>query len=229
VITARLIDATAATPRTRLLRLELDAPLPFAAGQALIAGIAGSGLRAPYSIASAPVRASHGTLELLLPADGAFGQAGLDPLTAVGATVELDGPIGSFGVPAAAARSPLLLVAGGTGIAPLRSVVLDRVASGLAAPISVVYSARSADEFAFGDEFEALARAGDIRLHRTVTRDEPGAWPGRTGRIDDGLLAAAWPGDGTWILVCGPVPFVNDVTAALRRMGVDPERIVVER
>jgi ferredoxin-NADP reductase len=230
VITARLVDAIPTTPRTRRLRLELlKGPFAFTAGQAVYVGVAGSGQQAPYSIASAPALAAAGTLELLVSAVGAFGQAALNPATIVGRLLEVEGPVGTFGVPLAAERRPLLLVAGGTGIAPLRSVVLDRLEPAHAAPISLVYSARAVDEFAFGAEFEALAEAGRLALHCTVTRDDPTPWPGRTGRIDERLLTAAWPGDGTWSLVCGPGPFVSDVTTALARMGVDPARVVVER
>ena len=230
MITARVVDAIPSTPRTRRLRLELlQGPFAFTAGQAVFVGVAGSGLRAPYSIASAPALAAAGTLELLVSADGAFGQAALDPTTVVGGLLEVEGPVGSFGVPPAAESQPLLLIAGGTGIAPLRSVVLDRLERAHAAPMSLVYSARGIDEFAFGDELEALHRAGRLTLHCTVTRDDASAWPGRTGRVDDRLLSAAWPGDGAWGLVCGPGPFVNDVTAALGRLGVDPARVVVER
>ena len=230
MITARLLDATPTTPRTRRLRLELlQGPFAFTAGQAVYVGVAGSGQRAPYSIASAPALATAGRLELLVSADGAFGQTALNPATVVGGILEVEGPVGTFGVPAAAERQPLLLVAGGTGIAPLRSVVLDRLERAHAAPISLVYSARAVDEFAFAAEFEALADAGRLALHCTVTRDDPTPWPGRTGRIDERLLTAAWPGDGTWSLVCGPGPFVSDVTTALARMGVDPARVIVER
>jgi len=229
VITARLVDVTPATPRTRRLRLEVDAPMAFSAGQAVLVGVAGSGQRAAYSIASAPALAAAGTVELLVAADGAFGQTALDPATVVGTTLELEGPMGTFGVPPAADRAPLLLVAGGTGIAPLRSVLLDRLARPSVPLMSLVYSARAVDEFAFGDELQALAQTGRIALHCTVTRDEPAAWPGRTGRVDDVLLATAWPGDDAWALVCGPTAFENDVTAALQRMGVEAGRIVIEK
>ena len=52
---------------------------------------------------------------------------------------------------------------------------------------------------------------------------------GRTGRIDDGLLRRIDAGRGRWCLVCGPGPFVSDVTRRSRGMGVDPAHIVVER
>ncbi len=229
-MTATVRDAHRATPRTRLLQLDLaGARFAFAAGQAVLAGRPGNETRTPYSIASAPSAAAHGTLELLVGADGAFGEAGVEPLTLVGARLAIEGPLGSFGVPAAAESAPLLLVAGGTGIAPIRSVMLDRLERPQSAVMSLVYSARAVDEFAFGDELETLRQAGRLALHCTVTRDDAPAWPGRTGRVDDSLLAAAWPGGGAWALVCGPGPFVNDVSAALGRLGIDPARVVVER
>ncbi len=229
--TVLLRECVPATPRTRLLRLTLsDGAFVFRAGQAVMAGLAGSPTRAAYSIASPPSLAARGTLELLVPADGVFGEAGLDPATVVGRTLSLDGPIGGFGVPAAAEGASLLLVGGGTGIAPLRSVALDRLDRAGAAPMALLYSARTPDEFAFAEEFAALDRKGRLRVHQTVTRDERvGAWPGRSGRVDDALLAAALPGRDAWCLVCGPAGFVNAVTASLEGLGVPAGRIVVER
>lgn len=228
--TVLLQEAVRATPRTRLLRLALDGPFSFRAGQAVMAGLRGAATRSAYSIASAPSLAAAGILELLVPADGAFGDPGLDPALVVGQRLSLDGPIGGFGVPAGADGSPLLLIGGGTGIAPLRSVLLDQLERAGAAPPVLVYSARTVDEFAFDEEFAALDRAGRLRLHKTVTRDERVTeWPGRSGRIDDGLLAAALPAPHAWCLVCGPAGFVSSVTASLLALGVPGERIVLER
>lgn len=229
--TVLLREVVRATPRTRLLRLDLQgATLSFRAGQAVMVGLAGSSTRSPYSLASAPSLASTGTLELLVPADGAFGEDGLDPVTVVGHRLDLDGPIGNFGVPAAAQEAPLLLIGGGTGIAPLRSVALDRLERADPAPMVLVYSARTPDEFAFGDEFAALAEQGALRVHATVTRDERTAdWMGRSGRIDEALLAAARPGSDAWCLVCGPAGLVGSVTASLEDLGVPGARIIIER
>jgi NAD(P)H-flavin reductase len=229
VTVAIVHDVRRATPRTRLVQLDLGGPFAFRAGQAVMAGRLGGHARAPYSIASPPAAGRQGRLELLVGADGAFGESGVDPLAFVGERLALEGPLGTFGVPEAAAGAPLLLVAGGTGIAPLRSVVLDALEHPEAGPMAVVYSARAADEFAFGEELDALAERGRLALHRTVTRVDDAAWPGRTGRVDDALLAAAWPGDDAWCLVCGPDALVADVAAALARLGVNPARVIVER
>ncbi len=228
--TVLLREAERATPRTCLLRLELgDASFVFRAGQAVMAGVAGAPSRSAYSIASPPSLAARGVLELLVPAEGAFGDAGLDPTSAVGRTLVVDGPIGTFGLPPAAATAPLLLVAGGTGIAPLRSVALDRLDRAGDAPMALVYSARTSDEFAFDHEFAALDRAGRLRFHKTVTRDDRAAAPGRSGRIDEGLLRAALPGPDAWCLVCGPAGLVGAVATSLLGLGVPAERIVLER
>jgi ferredoxin-NADP reductase len=231
VRTAVLADVARATPRTRRLRLALTGgPLVFRAGQAVFAGLAGADTRAPYSIASPPSLALAGTIELLVPADGAFGQAGLDPATVAGATLDLDGPLGAFGVPDDDAGAPLLLVAGGTGISPLRSVIFDRLGATGRPPATLVYSVRTPDEFAFAEEFRALAADGRLTLHTTVTRDEgPAGAPTRMGRVDAALLRAALPAADAVCLVCGPSGFVQAVTATLTELGVPPGRIVIER
>ena len=219
-----------ATPRTRLLHLDLgDQGFSFRAGQAVVAGLADRATRAAYSIASPPAAAARGLLELLVPSEGAFGESGLDPAELIGQAVAIEGPFGTFGVPADAEHAPLLLVAGGTGIAPLRSVALDRAGRGRPSDVTLVYSARTADEFAFDDELRTLASKGRVTLHQTVTRDERVAWPGRAGRVDESLLRSAWHGPDVWCLVCGPTAFVQTVTETLMRLGVAEARIATER
>ncbi len=231
VRTAVMVGVVRTTPRTRRLRLALaGGAFPFRAGQAVFAGLTGAATRAPYSIASAPSLGAAGMLELLVPADGAFGEAGLDPAAVTGATLDLDGPLGGFGVPDAASAGPLLLVAGGTGISPIRSVILDRLDRHAPGPATLVYSVRTPDEFAFADEFAALAADGLLLLHTTITRDEgPADRPTRSGRVDAGLLRAALPDPRAWCLVCGPSGFVQTVTATLEALGVPPDHIVVEQ
>lgn len=221
---ALLVDVAAATPRTRRLRLELAQPFGFRAGQAVIAGLSGRGPRVPYSIASPPSLGKAGAIELLVASDNVFGTA--DGPALVGATVDIEGPIGQFGVPDAAGTAPLVLVAGGTGIAPLRSVILDRAGRATPPPV-LVYSVRTAAEVAFADDFAELAARGHLVFHTAVTRDVHDTWP--AGRLDAARLGAALPGRDAWCLVCGPEAFVASVTASLVTLGVAPDHIVVER
>ena len=72
----------------------------------------------------------------------------------------------------------------GTGIAPLRSMMIEALSRPVPPRISVVYSARSVDELAYRDDLEALAANRRIDLVLTVTRDEGSEWTGTRGRID---------------------------------------------
>jgi ferredoxin-NADP reductase len=194
-----------------------------------MAGLHGSPLRKPYSIASAPVETErHGFIELLVQVDDSGGPDPRLELAAPGTRLDIDGPFGSFTLPPIASGVRILLVGGGTGIAPLRSMLVQALDTGLAPIAHVVYSARTPDEFAYGDELEGLAREGRIALTLTVTR-EGAAWEGRRGRIDRELLARALVSPDTWCLVCGPPAFVADVLAALEGLQVPADRVGVER
>jgi ferredoxin-NADP reductase len=224
-------EVVLATPRTRLIRLDAGAqPFVFSAGQAVMVGLHGSPLRKPYSIASAPWEVTRtGVMQLLLQVDDS---GGLDPhleLAAPGTLLDVEGPFGTFGLPAGAADDPLFLIAGGTGIAPLRSMLLERLARPSRAPIAIVYSARSPEAFAFREELDALQEAGRAQIYFTVTRDEGGPWPGRRGRIDQALLGAALPSTDALCLICGPPQLVSDATMLLEGLGVRTTRILTER
>lgn len=230
LLTVAVRHVASATPRTRIIGLDLGATaFPFTAGQAVMVGLHGSPLRKPYSIASAPWEfLKTGVLHLLAQVDES---GALDPhleLAAPGTLIDLDGPFGAFGLPPALAERPLLFVAGGTGIAPLRSILMERLSQPRVPDIAVVYSARTADQFAYRTELDAMARAGRIRLFLTVSRLGEG-WQGRLGRIDEELLKAAIPSPDACCLVCGPPPLVSDTTALLQRMGVGGELILTEK
>jgi benzoate/toluate 1,2-dioxygenase reductase subunit len=225
-ITVAVRHVTSATPRTRILSIDIaDNSFPFTAGQAVMIGLHGSQLRKPYSIASAPWEvAKTGVMQVLMQIE----DTSLDPhleLAAPGARLDVEGPFGSFSLPAGG--SPILFVAGGTGIAPLRSIMMERISRPNVPAIAVVYSARSPEEFAFRAELEALAVARRITTHFTVTRDE--TWTGRRGRIDAALLKDALPSTDAKCLICGPPELVSDARRLLGDLGVDASRIQIEK
>jgi ferredoxin-NADP reductase len=213
-----------------MLRLDTaGSAFTYAAGQAVMAGLHGSPLRKPYSIASAPAETERkGFIELLVQVDDSGGPDPHLELATHGTPLDIEGPFGTFTLPALGHGARVLLIGGGTGIAPLRSMLVQALDTGMAPIAHVIYSARTVDDLAYRGELEGLARNGRIALTLTVTREE-GAWPGRRGRIDRDLLASALSGPDTWCLVCGPPALVSDVRVALDELAVPAERVGVEK
>jgi ferredoxin-NADP reductase len=222
----RLISNEPETPTTRRVRLGLDGnPFSYRAGQA--ASLTAGGPSTPYSIASAPVEtARHGWLEFLVKVDGAsrFGRVveGLAAGTVIGCT----GPVGAFTLDRIPPDAPLLFVAGGTGIAPLRSMIIEALASERHGRMSLVYSSRTPHEFAYLGELRGIAGAGRLSLTLTLTghADDWAHARGRTGAAH--LAERLHP--GTIAFVCGPPAMVADVPAALTSLGVPPDHVVTE-
>jgi ferredoxin-NADP reductase len=224
-------DVIRATPRTRHLRIDIGASaFSYRAGQAVMVGLHASPLRKPYSIASAPSETSRtGHIELLVQVDDSGGPDPHLELAAPGTRLDVEGPFGSFSLPSLNDRPAFLMVAGGTGIAPLRSMLVEALSRPVPSRISLVYSARSVDELAYRAELEALAAAGRIVLVMTVTRDDRHDWTGRRGRIDSPMLAAVLPAPGAWCLLCGPPAMIENVRTSLSSLGVPDSRVGVER
>jgi len=147
-----------------------------------------------------------------------------------GDRLELRGPIGGPFTWAAALGGPLLLLAGGSGIAPLRAMVRHRAAAGSRAATRLLYSARSAQEIIYRGELDALGDAA-LAVSITLTRSWPPDWPGGRGRIDDERLrsVAFAPDEQALVYVCGPNGFVEAAAGGLVRLGHDPLRIHTER
>ena len=232
LVTVPLVDVTAVTLRSRLVSIDLRGrAFDFQPGQAVMVAAHGQPDRRPYSIACSPEQmAETGRLEMLITieSNGSLG-ANLGA-AAPGTLVDVEGPIGTFTLPAATPGDRLLFVAGGTGIAPLRSMI-DHLLRRAAAPrISLLYSARRGDEFAFVDELRTHAAAGRIELHQTVTRDEGPSWSGRRGRIGRAHFEAVLhEPPATLCFVCGPDPLVNESVSTLQALGVPEAQIRTER
>lgn len=224
----RLQSNFLATPTSRIVRVALEeAPFSYRAGQAASIAVQPGEAATPYSIASAPSEtAATGYLEFLVKVDGStrFGArvSSLEP----GIPLFVSPPIGRFTLPEATAEHPLLFIAGGTGIAPLRSMLVELVNSGRRGSLALVYSARMPEEFAYLDELRALHDAGKITLTLTLTGDARD-WRHARGRAGDRHLAdLATP--GTTAFICGPPSMVTDIPEALIRLGVPRQQIKTE-
>ena len=198
------------------------------AGQAALLGVSGQPKRVPYSIASSPSEsAAHGYLEFLLklePAGSGTHLAGLRR----GARVAVEGPFGSFVLPAAPAETQFLFVAGGTGIAPLRSMIVQAVETSLPGRLHLLYSARTPADFAYLTELRRLQRSGRLELALNATRQTSSRWRSERGRISENQLSRLVEDPATLCFVCGPAAMVDEVPRMLTRLGVAARRIRVE-
>lgn len=221
------------TPRTKSLVLEVPGWEGHRAGQHVDVRLtAEDGYQAQrsYSIASAP-----GDEGLVLTVDRLEDGEVSPYLTDVlmkGDRLELRGPIGGYFVWDAADGGPLLLVAGGSGVVPLRAMIRHRAALGGDVPTRLLYSSRSYEEIIYREELDGLAaRDGSLEVVHTLTRTRPEGWNGFDRRIDARMLSeVAWPPEERPLaFVCGPTPLVEEVATALVGLGHDPARVRTER
>jgi NAD(P)H-flavin reductase len=213
-----------------LLALDLhDTSFPFTAGQAVVVGAHGQAHRRPYSIASSPESAADtNALELLVGLDRQGSAGAHFPTLARGTLFDIEGPFGTFTFPSTLTHRRLLFVAGGTGIAPLRAMLDHALRVHPAERISLLYSARRADEFAFMPELRAHEAAGLLELHPTVTRDDM-EWAGGRGRIGRTHFEAVLHDRlDTLCFICGPGSLVSEAMSTLTDLGVPRAAIRTE-
>jgi ferredoxin-NADP reductase len=179
-----------------------------------------------YSIAAAPGEPPAITVERL--EDGEVSPYLTGELRAWD-ELELRGPVGGYFVWEPGDGGPLLLLAGGSGIVPLRSIMRHRQRTGSDVPARLLYSARSWEDVIYRDELHQ--HHDGVQVSYTLTRSQPARWTGHTGRINQALLAeVAWPAETRPLAyICGPTSFVETAAAGLVALGYPPERVKTER
>ena len=151
-----------------------------------------------------------------------------------GDPVEVRGPIGGWFVWRPAQTEPVQLVAGGSGIVPLRAMLRARadVQSDQRAPMRLLYSVREPAVVLYGAELAELAGAGDgTSVDYVYTRRAPDGWPAAPGRLDLARLkdATIGPEQAPTCYVCGQTGFVEAAADLLEQAGHDSARIRTER
>lgn len=122
-----------------------------------------------------------------------------------------------------------MLIAGGSGIVPLRSILRHRQRRGSDVPARLLYSSRTLPDVIYASELSQQPEGVEVIC--TLTREQPSGWTGYRGRIDaDLLMQVAWPAaHDPLAYVCGPTSFVEVAAAGLVALGYPPERVKTER
>ncbi len=207
------------TPTIKGVWIRLEAPIRFQAGQYVNLNLPGGiGSRA-FSLASPP--SAGGEVELnVRSVPGGQGTAYVHDTLQVGERIGISGPYGRFFVKKSA-RTPVLLMAGGSGLSSPRSMILDLLEEGFALPITLIYGQRSRDELYYHDEFVALAaQHPNFRYVPALSHEQEGSgWTGFRGFVHE-AAKAAFDNDfrGNKAYLCGP-PLMIDACITTLMQG----------
>ena len=227
---AELVKTVAETPRVKTIVFDVPGWPGHRAGQHVDVRLtAEDGYQAErsYSIASAPA-GTRVALTVQRLEDGEVSPYLTGELRP-GDKIELRGPIGGYFVWEPGDGGPLMLLAGGSGVVPLRSILRHRRRSGSDVPARLLYSARTLPDVIYRGELDQ--GHDETQVIYTLTRSQPPGWNGHTGRIDQALLTqAAWAAETNPLaFICGPTSFVETAAAGLVSLGYPPERVKTER
>lgn len=188
-----------------------------------------------YSLASGSTAAGAGRVEVTVQRvnDGEVSPYLVDQFP-LGSAIEVRGPIGGWFVwdPAHDAGTPVLLLAGGSGLVPVMAMVRARRDAGDRTPFRLIYSVRTPEDQLYADELERLAARGDgFEVSTIFTRAVSLAALRGPRRLTDSELASwGWPTElEPRVYVCGPTGFVEAVARMIVSQGHDPARVRTER
>jgi sulfhydrogenase subunit gamma (sulfur reductase) len=210
------------TFRVRFLKQDKADAFSYEQGQFMEVSIFGAG-EAPISIASSPSR--RGFLEFTIRAAGKVTKAihGLK----TGDTLFIRGPYGKPFPFIELKDKNLYFIAGGIGLAPLRSLI-NRAFDNRQyfKQIKIFYGAKTPEELCFKDELTLWAQMPDTEVLITVDKSSDG-WKGRTG-VATALLKQASMDPGTGIaIVCGPPVMIRYAIIELIDSGFKPHDIIM--
>ena len=206
-----------------LIRCRPERPVPFLPGQYVLLQVPG-GERRAYSMANTEAE----TLDFIVKEKpGGHGSRYLFEDLAAGDTLSLEGPYGRAYLRAPPERE-IVCVAGGSGLAPMLSVVQAALARPDAPPVRLFFGANSADELFMVDAMEALAaRHERLTLTIAVRDGAPGC---ATGLVGDVALAAMEALDECDFYMAGPPGLIDALLRPAMKSGkIRPERIFFDR
>jgi ferredoxin-NADP reductase len=198
---------------------------PVRAGQFLIVRFLAKGFRWEAHPFSMSCRPDGKQIRLTIKQLGDFTRK--IPELKPGTPVLIDGPNGIF-TSDVARSGKVLMIAGGIGITPIRSVAEEMVAAGR--DIVLIYGNRNSKSVVFDKELNELAGSSQGRLKVIHVMSDDQAWQGEKGRIDRERIARLVPDVlERDVFLCGPPVMMGSIRAALAGMGVVSSRIHYER
>lgn len=184
-----------------------------------------------YSIASSPEEKSFIEFGIQLLREGEVSPYLFD--LKAGEKIEIEGPIGKHFIWETDNDQPLLLIGGGSGMVPLRSMILHHFNNFKPRDVVFLTSCKSIDKVLYQFELEKLAeKYPDFKFIMTLTDTQPENYMGYKRRIDKGMLQEIfekYKNENPNIYICGPTPFVEVAANIMLELGFNRENIRTER
>lgn len=215
-----------AAPRVRRVLIDTDEALEFNPGQYVALRVPGTTATRSYSLANPPSQARRLELHIKLTPGGRCTEGWVFASLATGDRVQLSGPYGQFFL-RPARQEPLLMVAAGTGLAPLTSMIRHLDEAGAQVPVTLYHGAATRRDLYDHDLLTRWQAADPLRRHYRPALSRE-AWDGRSGRVTDRLAADFERCSGNVAYVCGPPAMVEDTLRVLMRKRLFPRDIYRE-
>ena len=232
---ATVTKVRVASDRVKLFTLEVPTGGNFKAGQhydVRLTAPDGYQAQRSYSLASSPGDTNLIEIAIELIDDGEVSSYFHDSVEP-GEMIEVRGPIGGHFTWEPSHTKSSIFVAGGSGIAPIISMLRHRFTVKNNAPALLLFSVRTEDDILYREELERMSD-NDPSLHvvTTITRGTSKDWIGNTRRIDQGMIDSALVNTGVKpesAYVCGGSGFVESIANILLDTGLDFKQIHIER
>lgn len=217
------------TPTSKTFRLVSREGLlpPFQAGQyiSLVVEVGSVRTSRPYSISSPPNHLGHYDITVRRYPDGLVSNHLLEH-TRKGDLFEAAGPAGEFYYNPLFHSKTMVLLAGGCGITPFRSMIREIVECGLDRTVYLFYGNRDAEDVIFHKELEDLAARSERFHYIPVIENPPPSYKGRTGLITRELLREVLGNlDDKTFYVCGPQAMYDFCIPELEKLGIPRRRL----
>lgn len=218
------IEDLAPDVRRLWLRLPAGTRLPFLAGQYLDILLRG-GRRRSFSLANAPHDDERLELHVRHLPGGAFSGHVFDGMRE-GALLRFEGPLGNFTLRDDSDR-PMIMMAGGTGFAPVKGIIEHALHIGVERPIHLYRGARAREDLYLDELPQQWAAEHDhIRYVPVLSEPKPGDdWDGATGFVHEQVLAGHPDLSGFDVYMSGPPPMINAAKRDFASAGLDPSRL----
>ena len=215
---------TRLTRDIRGLRLRLLDPgsIRFTAGQFVTVEVPGTAATRAFSMASPPSESGHIDLVIRVLPGGAF-SAALDQRLTTGDRLRVSGPFGQLKV--RLSHRPIVMIAGGSGLAPIESMAADLADRRNTRPVTVFFGVRAAADLFHLERLEAIrGRMPGLEIVPVLSEPGPG-WAGETGLVTDAVDRRLPRLSGYDAYLCGPPAMIDAGVELVTRRGVRPRNV----